>query len=188
MQRIETLDEKSGLSIFNRIFPFGLIFNYDYDVLSFPYKMNHTFRFMIDEESDPVEHSNGQIESDSNVLMLPVAKEPKVVVIEAKFGESNPSIAKHKVLYATMVARKLFGEKAEILPAYLRVIDYKTVVKFNFCTINIRYKNDLPVLTSITPSKAFIIKIERHGTLFSKDGNTNTYSTPLIDEVKEEFI
>ncbi|MCS6767113.1 MAG: hypothetical protein NZ517_00005, partial [Candidatus Nitrosocaldus sp.] len=115
LQRIDRLDEGSGLNIFSHIFPFKVIFNTDtYRILSFPYKTNPRFKFLIEDGLGPVEFINGQVEVDSNVLLITEDNKYRVVVIEAKFS-SNNSIAKHKLLYPTMVATKLFPD-AEVIP------------------------------------------------------------------------
>lgn len=165
VKTINVLDEKSGVAIFCNIFPFKNIFKDLTKVVSFPYKANHTFSFLIDEELELVLHKNGQIEIDMNVVIFPLLKRPRVIVIEAKFGKNIATIAKHKILYSTMLAKKLFGDNADIIPAYLHIIDYSTSVRMNFCILDMDYKDDMPILLSIRPKQAYYIEIERKGSL-----------------------
>jgi len=164
LRYIKRLDEGSGLSIFNMIFPYELIFNniyeYEYETLVFfHYRTNHTFKFFIDKGLDPVEHINGQIEVDSIIIIK--YTDTKAVVIEAKYGEKSSSIGKHKILYSTMAARSLFTDNIEIIPAYLRIMDDGYNIKFQFCTLRIEYEGELPILVSLSPWNAYSIDIKR---------------------------
>ncbi|MEM2923809.1 MAG: hypothetical protein QXI69_01635 [Candidatus Nitrosocaldus sp.] len=163
LQRIDRLDERAGLNLFSYLFQFKDIFNMrDSRILSFSYKTTHTFKFIIESGLEPVEFINGQIEVDLLLLLTSKEGQYKVVVIEAKSGSNNRSIAKHKILYSTMVAKRLFPDTDDILPAYLHITDEEGEVSFNFCTLKMDYRDGMPVLTSLTAKDTYSIKISRN--------------------------
>ncbi|MFN4336024.1 MAG: hypothetical protein ACK4FV_00355 [Candidatus Nitrosocaldus sp.] len=162
LQRIDRLDERLALSVFPYIFPLGDIFNITvHKVLSLSYKRNHTFKFIIENGFEPVEFINGQIEVDQMLLLISKEGQYKIVVLEGKFGSNKKSIAKHKILYSTMVAKMIFPEADEIIPAYLYIADMEGNVSFDFCTFKMDYRDGMPVLTSITTNGVYYIKISR---------------------------
>ncbi|MEM0479970.1 MAG: hypothetical protein QXR94_01015, partial [Candidatus Nitrosocaldus sp.] len=96
------------------------------------------------------------------MLLISKKGQYKVVVIEAKSGSNNRSIAKHKILYSTMAAKRLFPDTDDILPAYLHITDEEGEVSFNFCTLKMDYRDGMPVLTSLTAKDTYSIKISRN--------------------------